>query len=1718
MSLLSKLARLDCFGKATDRKMTSRARRPMVHLARFERLEDRRMLSSHLEVWSGTLVGTNDGPSVSHWSLNYDVTVSLPGSIADGETIRGGTGTFSGVETIVQQTTGSYYEWVGRILESTVTDVPLEVISSVVFDPSDPSGTWGPIWLTADEPLIYRRVLYVVTGEQTRTISEIELYVKEGTATTLDGTWITVGQGSSSNFAHGTFSLDLVNPSQKDVEISDASYDEEQQIVTFNWQTTGIPGTFDVGLYLSDDERFDASDQLAEPLIQIEPQSGSDSDSGTGQFHLSGPLTGVRQPFALVVADPKGRIQETSEDNNTVEILVRKDVAITGAVYDWDGRDRVDFQYQTNGNVESFDVGIYLSYDRVFNNDDIIVGDLKQIAPGGGSGSNHFSLSEPLDHSDVQGRGYALVVADPLKTITERDEDNNDHSFPIKLVPPTITLESSEEALRKRGLYYAYANFENQGTVPLKVRLHWEESFFGQLSRTGQETVQLGAEQQLHNVSIDKNSRTWDWIPPDDPIWTSKDTVGLYTNMLVSEGLKKALGKAGGAVAERLKTIYEVVEAEVSAESERIVTYKAEDVYYDRQDAAEFSRHIGGFQILTSNTTLRVGLKGQFHLGASVVAKALGSGLLTVGIAATAAQQYPVAAVAAAAGVVELVIAHHEYLQAVDPPDPNYTEIATPTAHSVPEIENLPDGFWKTYGQLMLELHALKVAESISRDRALGAAEAEDAVWESRQWIAAADFAAQAAAIESRSVGMHAYFEPYLADLLADRGAEILASLQTDGLPEFSVRVLTELGWTPAQIDMLRQNLLQLSAEEFEDVARLGNAQRAAALVSAFTAIEDLWEGIQVRVDDLGEPVRDLTSQERQALDAAKTAIEKGLAVAVPDESVMYSLLDFVDDARNLVKETNNPDALQDYLDFAYGTLVSMSYAWGDGRQFEAHFDFGTDSSPVAASYSRATYSEYTPEQGYGWLPGGERVGSMERQSGSALQRDFVHARDATFVVDLPLLERTYDVTVHLGDTLNAHERMGIFLEGNLVDTVDTAAGQVVNNTYSVTVADGQLTLRLDDLGGTDDLVTLVGLEVVTQTGENLSPTDVSLSNGTVEENSPNGTQVGNLSASDPDPGDVHTFSLLDDAGGRFAVSGSQLVVADGGLLDFETSASHDVTVRATDFGGLTFDKSFAIAVSNVDELPVVLITESDNSTDVSEDGATDGYTVVLTSQPTADVTISITAGSGSQLSISPASLAFTAGNWNQEQTVIVSAVDDAVAEGPHTARVTHAAASTDSNYNGIALASVTAKITDNDAESLGPIDFLELGGLDPSAGDLVYRLKTAHQALFTAEVSPPDVALTLYDQNGADLTTSAPVDGNQRIDWQSDAGVIYYLKLSGAASEVDLRLANLVNHEGTSLTVFGTESDDRFEFDASVSRDITINGVHYAFTNDEVTTVTFDAGGGRDTVFLTDSPADDTLDAWPGTAKFAGSGFSVETTNFEMLQAYARAGGHDVANMYDSEGEDKFKSKAKEKFSLLRDRENKKFFHRAKFFELVEAHSRSGKDKALFFDSKATDFFTGQRDESRLTSPSEGLETIAHNFSQVIARAGSGGTDIATFKGSDSWEEFHGKPHKAEMFDLTATRDVYKITARGFREYHAEATRGASDKAKLWGTSRDDYFQAAEDWARFFVQNEELDLLYEVIAFDLVKVRSTEGGKDKADILHPLAFTYILGDGWEES
>lgn len=126
------------------------------------------------------------------------------------------------------------------------------------------------------------------------------------------------------------------------------------------------------------------------------------------------------------------------------------------------------------------------------------------------------------------------------------------------------------------------------------------------------------------------------------------------------------------------------------------------------------------------------------------------------------------------------------------------------------------------------------------------------------------------------------------------------------------------------------------------------------------------------------------------------------------------------------------------------------------------------------------------------------------------------------------------------------------------------------------------------------------------------------------------------------------------------------------------------------------------VSLANTDDdVPSVVIQPS-GTLNTSEGGGTATFSLVLTSQPTADVTIAISATDSTEGTVSPSSVTFTAGNWNTPQSVVITSVDDSSADGNVSYSViTGAAVSTDMSYSGIAVADVLVTNADNDVASV---------------------------------------------------------------------------------------------------------------------------------------------------------------------------------------------------------------------------------------------------------------------------------------------------------------------------------------------------------------------------------------------------------------------------------
>ena len=146
-------------------------------------------------------------------------------------------------------------------------------------------------------------------------------------------------------------------------------------------------------------------------------------------------------------------------------------------------------------------------------------------------------------------------------------------------------------------------------------------------------------------------------------------------------------------------------------------------------------------------------------------------------------------------------------------------------------------------------------------------------------------------------------------------------------------------------------------------------------------------------------------------------------------------------------------------------------------------------------------------------------------------------------------------------------------------------------------------------------------------------------------------------------------------------------------------------------------------------------VTISITALEVAE-GDTGHYTIVLDTEPTADVTVEIQAPEDTDITVAPLTLTFTADNWNTPQTVTVTAAqdDDAVADDPLT--LTHAVSGGD--YEGVTTAGVEVTIIEDDTTGV-TISITALEVAEGDTGHYTIVLDTEPTADVTVEIQVPE-------------------------------------------------------------------------------------------------------------------------------------------------------------------------------------------------------------------------------------------------------------------------------------------------------------------------------------------------------------------------------------------
>jgi predicted outer membrane repeat protein len=334
------------------------------------------------------------------------------------------------------------------------------------------------------------------------------------------------------------------------------------------------------------------------------------------------------------------------------------------------------------------------------------------------------------------------------------------------------------------------------------------------------------------------------------------------------------------------------------------------------------------------------------------------------------------------------------------------------------------------------------------------------------------------------------------------------------------------------------------------------------------------------------------------------------------------------------------------------------------------------------------------------------------------------------------------------GDPLTTDQRGFNRISGG---TVDIGAVEIQTTNYGITLDPDSISEG--DSGTTDATVTVTRSDATSVA----STVDLALS-GTATEGASND----------------YTFAFDGTSGASF----------DGTTLSFDaniTEATFTLTVQddALDENdetvSVTLSNATAPETATITPPDAVILTITDNDTadvsvsksslTVSEDGS-DTYTVVLDSQPTAEVMISVASSDESEATAEPASLTFTTGDWDTAQTVTVTGVDDTEVDGEQTVTISHSASSADSAYDTLDAKEVTVTVTDDDSAS-GPGD-----PSDPTPPDAPIITSPATSDTPTPTISgtaEPSSTLRLTITLGIDssvvYTTTVGADGSWSID-----------------------------------------------------------------------------------------------------------------------------------------------------------------------------------------------------------------------------------------------------------------------------------------------------------------------------------------------------------------
>ena len=418
-----------------------------------------------------------------------------------------------------------------------------------------------------------------------------------------------------------------------------------------------------------------------------------------------------------------------------------------------------------------------------------------------------------------------------------------------------------------------------------------------------------------------------------------------------------------------------------------------------------------------------------------------------------------------------------------------------------------------------------------------------------------------------------------------------------------------------------------------------------------------------------------------------------------------------------LTATLSDPDGGVSGVTWQWARVASTNGAWTDISG--ATSDTYKPASGDAGHYLRATAS-YDDAEGSGKRARGVSDNPLAAVTAVTLSPTSLTIAEGgtnTYAVALNT-QPTGDVMVDIGSdntdvTVSSSSLTFTTLNWSAEQTVTVTAGQDAD------AADDAATLTHDPSGADYDFVSNAELAVtITDNdtrGVTVSPASLTIDEGgtdtytVVLDTQPTGDVMVDIGSDNTDvtvSSSSLTFTTLNwIAEQTVTVTAGQ----DADAADDTATVTHDP--RGADYNSVS-NADLAVTVTD-DETAGVTVTPT--SLTIGE-GGSGTYTVVLDTQPTGDVTVTIVDPTdNTDVKAEPAALTFTTTNWNSAQTVTVSAVLD-VDTDDDTATVTH----TVSGYGSVSsAASVTVTVAE---DPTAPYDTNENSRIDKDEASVSVR------------------------------------------------------------------------------------------------------------------------------------------------------------------------------------------------------------------------------------------------------------------------------------------------------------------------------------------------------------------------------------------------------------